>query len=143
MTTYSAKKADLDHNWYIVDASNQSPGRVAAVVAKYLQGKQKPRYTPHMDSGDNVVVINAAKIKITGNKLFDKRYYRHSGYAGALKSKTMQQQMNEDPRKVIEFAVYGMLPDNKLREIRMSRLRVFSDENHNHEAQKPQPLEVK
>lgn len=143
MKTFSAKPDNLTHNWYIIDADGVSPGRLAAVAAKYLQGKHKPNYTPHMDSGDNVVVINTDKIKITGNKLLDKRYYRHSGYAGALKSKTLEQLMNEDSRKVIQFAVYGMLPDSKLRDDRMARLRTFKKVEHTHEAQKPQTLEVK
>lgn len=143
MKTFSAKPANITHNWYLVDAEGLSPGRIASVAAKYLQGKHKANYTPHMDSGDNVVVINAAKVNITGNKLLAKRYYRHSGYAGALKSKTLEQLMDEDARKVIEYAVYGMLPDSKLRDDRMARLRVFNDDKHTHEAQKPQPLEVK
>ncbi|HEX9796134.1 MAG TPA: 50S ribosomal protein L13 [Anaerolineales bacterium] len=139
-TTYYPKPGEVDRTWYIVDAEGENLGRLASRVARTLIGKDKPEFTPGVDTGDFVVVINAAKVEVTGNKLDDKRYYRHSGYPGGLKSLTMRQQMNKRPEFVIEQAVRGMLPKNRLGRKLMKKLRVFSGAKHPHEAQKPKEL---
>jgi len=139
-TTYYPKPGEVDRTWYIVDAEGENLGRLASRVARTLIGKDKPEFTPGVDTGDFVVVINAAKVEVTGNKLDDKRYYRHSGYPGGLKSLTMRQQMNKRPEFVIEQAVKGMLPKNRLGRKLMKKLRVFSGAKHPHEAQKPKEL---
>lgn len=139
-TTYYPKPGEVDRTWYIVDAEGENLGRLASRVARTLIGKNKPEFTPGVDTGDFVVVINAAKVEVTGNKLDDKRYYRHSGYPGGLKSLTMRQQMNKRPEFVIEQAVRGMLPKNRLGRKLMKKLRVFSGAKHPHEAQKPKEL---
>ena len=139
-TTYYPKPGEVDRTWYIVDAEGENLGRLASRVARTLIGKDKPEFTPGVDTGDFVVVVNAAKVEVTGNKLDDKRYYRHSGYPGGLKSLTMRQQMNKRPEFVIEQAVRGMLPKNRLGRKLMKKLRVFSGAKHPHEAQKPKEL---
>jgi len=139
-TTYYPKPGEVDRTWYIVDAEGENLGRLASRVARTLIGKNKPEFTPGVDTGDFVVVVNAAKVEVTGNKLDDKRYYRHSGYPGGLKSLTMRQQMNKRPEFVIEQAVRGMLPKNRLGRKLMKKLRVFSGAKHPHEAQKPKEL---
>ena len=141
--TFSQKPADVVRKWYIVDAKDQPLGRVASVAAKAIIGKDKPTYTPHVDGGDYVVVVNSTLVGITGNKLDEKVYYRHSGYPGSLKERTLGEQLERDSAKVIQDAVSGMLPKNKLQRDRMARLRIFKDENHDHTAQQPIELKVK
>ena len=133
MRTYSTKQKDIKRQWHLVDLKGRILGRVATQIAQLLQGKDKVYYTPHLDCGDWVVAINAAKIKVTGKKIKEKIYYRHSGYPGGLKAVTFEQQMAKDPRKIIEWAVKNMLPKNKLREGRMRRLKVFAGSEHKYE----------
>lgn len=140
--TYSQKQSEITREWYIVDAEGQTLGRLSTAIARYLTGKHKPTYTPHMDGGDHVVVVNASKIHVSGDKLAQKRYYRHSGYPGSLRTLTLQQQLDHNPSRVIEMAVKGMLPDNRLRAERMKRLKVYEDSDHPHTAQKPHELEL-
>lgn len=142
MKTYSAKPTDVNRRWVLVDASEAPLGRLATVIATYLIGKNKPMYTAHIDCGDNVVVINAAKLVVTGSKLQDKKYYRYSGHPGGMKEITLADKLAKDPASVIEAAVKGMLPKNKLAADRLARLRVFADENHGHSAQKPEKIAV-
>lgn len=142
MKTYNQKPADISRQWYIVDATGLTLGRLATEIAWYLTGKHKPTYTPHVDNGDSVVVINAAHVRTTGKKLSQKRYYRHSQHAGGLKSRTLEQQLQQRPEQVIKHAVEGMISDNKLKAERMKRLRVYPDADHPHEAQQPQQLGV-
>lgn len=143
MKTYSAKPTDVTRRWILIDAADAPLGRVATVIATYLTGKNKPMYTANIDCGDYVVVINAAKVPVTGNKLKDKMYYRYSGFPSGLKEITLQDKLKKNPAEVIELAVKGMLPKNKLAPARLARLRVFADENHGHAAQKPEKVEVK
>ena len=143
MKTYSAKPTDITRKWYVVDASEDTLGRVAGRVAQLLTGKGKPMFTPHIDCGDYVIVINAKKIKTTGKKLEDKQYYRHSGYPGGIKSKSLGQKLEQEPESVITHAVRGMIPANKLRDGRLARLKVYAGEEHQHEAQKPEKLTIK
>jgi large subunit ribosomal protein L13 len=140
--TYSQKPAEVSRDWFLVDASELSLGRLSTIVAKTLSGKGKVTYTPHVDGGDNVIVINAAKLKVTGSKLQTKRYYNYSGYPGGLREQTLAQVLQKNPFKAIQNAVYGMLPKNKLRPAMMQRLRIFSGEEHKHTAQNPQPLNL-
>ena len=141
--TYSAKPSEVTRRWILIDASEAPLGRIATVIATYLTGKNKPMYTPHIDCGDYVVVTNAAKLVVTGNKLADKKYYRYSGFPGGMREMTLEQKLEKDPANVIELAVKGMLPKNKLAPERLARLRIFVDENHGHAAQKPEKIEVK
>jgi large subunit ribosomal protein L13 len=141
--TYSAKPTDVERRWIVIDASDAPLGRISTVIATYLTGKNKPSYTAHIDCGDNVIVTNAANLVVTGNKLLAKKYYRYSGFPGGMKETTLSAQLEKDPTVVIKAAVKGMLPKNKLANERMKRLRVFVDENHGHEAQKPMKVEVK
>lgn len=143
MKTYSAKPADVTRKWYVIDASETTLGRVATKAATLLTGKGKPQFTHHIDCGDYVIVINAKDLKVTGDKLETKKYYRHSGYAGNLHERSLKEQMNLDPTKVIESAVRGMLPANKLRDGRLERLKIYSGSDHRHEAQKPEVLTIK
>ena len=140
MKTYSAKPVEITHDWYIVDADGMRLGRLATLVANHLIGKHKPTYTPHMEGGDNVVIINAEKITVTGNKLSDKKYYRHSGYPGGLTETNLEKLLATHPTRAIEYAVKGMLPKNRLQAIRMKRLRVFVGPEHPHAPQNPQEL---
>jgi large subunit ribosomal protein L13 len=142
MKTYSAKPTDVTRRWILIDASEAPLGRVATTIATYLTGKNKPMYTAHIDCGDNVVVINAAQLVVTGNKLQDKKYYRYSGFPGGMKEISLADKLEKDPASVIEAAVKGMLPKNKLAADRLARLRVFADENHEHTAQKPEKVSV-
>lgn len=142
MKTYSAKPTDVTRNWILIDASEAPLGRIATVIATHLTGKNKPMYTAHIDCGDHVIVINAANLVVTGNKLQDKKYYRYSGFPGGMKDMTLADKLAKDPASVIEAAVKGMLPKNKLVADRLARLRVFVDENHTHTAQKPQKVSV-
>lgn len=143
MKTYSAKPGDVTRAWYVVDATEASLGRVAAKVATLLIGKEKPIFTHHIDCGDNVVIINASKLVVTGDKLKQKMYYRHSGYSGGLTEATLQEKMDKDPTEVIFLAVRGMLPVNKLRDARLARLKIYADADHKHEAQKPVTLSLR
>ncbi len=141
--TFVQKPADVTRDWYVIDASEASLGRTAGVIALALSGKRKVTYTPHVDGGDHVIVINAAKLKVTGAKLKDKMYYHYSGFPGGLKEQTLEQVIAKNPAKAIEDAVYGMLPKNKLRPDMMQRLRVYPGAEHKQNAQTPKKLEVK
>jgi large subunit ribosomal protein L13 len=143
MKTYSAKPSEVERKWYVIDASEVTLGRLSTNVAKLLMGKDKTMYTHHIDTGDYVVVINAQDLVVTGKKLEQKKYYRHSGYPGALKEWTLSDQMEKDPTKVIYLSVRNMLPVNKLRPERLKRLKIYVDSNHDHEAQKPEKLSLK
>lgn len=141
--TFVKKPADVTRNWYVIDASEAPLGRVATQVAKLLVGKHKVDYTPHVDGGDFVVVINTDKIVLTGRKLDQKRYYSHSGYPGSIKEKSVKKALEDDSRDVMFAAVKGMIPTNKLKADRLARLKIFTDANHAHEAQKPSKYELK
>jgi len=141
--TYSQKPSEIERHWILIDASEAPLGRVSTNIAKYLMGKYKPTYTPHIDAGDYVVVINAAKAVVTGDKETAKRYYRHSGFPGGIKDATVAEVRAKHPERLIEAAVRGMIPHNKLAAERMKRLRVFPGETHNHTAQTPEKVEVK
>ncbi len=140
--TFSAKKEEIERIWYIVDAQDKVLGRMASEVAKVLRGKHKPIYTPHVDTGDHVVIINADKVRLTGDKLDKKIYYRHSGYPGGIKSATAREMMEKKPETVIEKAVRGMLPKNRLGRAMFTKLKVYTGSDHPHKAQKPIPLEL-
>ncbi len=142
MKTQSFKKEDTQHNWVIVDASDKVLGRLASKIADKLRGKDKPIFTPHVDCGDFVVVVNAEKIKVTGNKFEDKKYYTHSLYPGGLKTKTFKDMNATKPEKVIELAVKGMLPKNKLSNQIIKKLKIYAGSEHPHEAQQPQNWEI-
>lgn len=142
-STYMAKSNEVERKWYIVDAAGQTLGRLASEVATVIRGKHKPEFTPHVDTGDFVVVINAADIVLTGNKLKDKKYYRHSGYVGGLKTQTAEELLNKWPERVIERAVYGMLPKNRLGEKMKLKLKVYAGSEHPHQAQQPEVLELR
>jgi len=143
MKTYSPKKQDIEKTWYIVDAKGQTLGRLATEIAVVLRGKNKPMFVPYMDTGDFVVVINAKYIKVTGNKLEDKKYYRHSGHNSGLKVTPLKKMLETKPTDVIKKAVSGMLPKNKMRAVYLEKLKIFAGPEHSHEAQKPQPLTFK
>jgi large subunit ribosomal protein L13 len=140
MKTYSAKPKEIEQRWYVVDAEGQTLGRLATRIADTLRGKRKPQFTPHVDTGDFVVVVNAEKIAVTGKKLEQKLYYRHSGYPGGLRSRTLAEQLERRPTEVIRKAVKGMLPRNRLARRQITKLKVYSGPTHPHEAQNPQPL---
>ena len=140
--TYSAKRADNQENWCVIDATDQVLGRLASQVAYRIRGKHNPLYTPHVDTGDWVVVINADKIRLTGNKLDQKTYYRHSGYVGSLKSQTAGELLEKKPEEVIRKAVQGMLPKNRLGRKLFKKLKVYVGNEHPHEAQQPETLDV-
>lgn len=141
-STYVPRQRDLTTNWYIVDAENKVLGRVAVEVARVLRGKHRPTYTPHLDLGDHVVIINADKVRVTGDKLNSKVYYHHSGYPGGLRETQLKQLMAERPERVLEIAVRGMLPKNRLGRQLFRKLRVYRGAEHPHTAQKPQVLNV-
>lgn len=142
METFTAKPLDLTRSWYVVDASGKTLGRVSSEIARRLRGKHKPEYTPHVDTGDYVIVINAKKVRVTGNKRTEKRYYRHSGYPGGIKAITFAQMMQKAPERVIEHAVKGMLPKGPLGRAMYRKLKVYAGPDHTHAAQKPQPLDI-
>jgi large subunit ribosomal protein L13 len=142
MKTYFATNENVEHKWYLVDASNKVLGRLASQIAKYLRGKHKPEYTPHTDAGDYVVVTNAARIKVTGNKELEKVYYRHSGYPGGLKEMTFEKLQDKDPTKIIEIAVKGMLPKNPLGRAMLRKLKVYAGTEHPHGAQQPAEIDL-
>lgn len=141
--TYSQKPSEITRRWILIDASEAPMGRIATQIATYLIGKYKPTYTPHMDGGDYVVVINAKDAVFTGNKEDDKKYYRHSGFPGGIKDATVAQVREKHPERLVEAAVKGMIPKNKLAAERMKRLRVFPGAEHTHTAQTPEKVEVK
>lgn len=143
MKTYSAKPADVTRAWYVLDASEAPLGRLATQVASLLMGKGKPMFTSHIDCGDYVIITNAAQLVVTGNKRQDKKYYRHSGHPGNLHTMSLEEKLAANPADVIMKAVRGMLPDNKLRQGRLDRLKIYAEETHHHEAQKPVRLTVK
>ena len=140
MKTYMANPDKIERKWYVVDAEGQTLGRLASEVAKVLRGKNKPVFTPHVDTGDYVIVINAEKIKVTGKKLDQKIYYSHSDYVGGMKETTLREMMNKKPEKVIELAVKGMLPKGPLGRQMIKKLHVYAGAEHGHEAQKPEVL---
>lgn len=141
--TYSQKPSEVNRRWILIDASTAPLGRLSTVIAKYLIGKYKPTYTPHIDAGDYVVVINAEKVVVTGDKETDKMYYRHSGFPGGLSEATLAEVRAKNPERIINDAVKGMIPRNKLAAERLKRLRVFIGEDHAHTAQTPEKVEVK
>ncbi len=138
--TVSTKPADVVHNWYVVDATDKTLGRLASEIAFRLRGKHKPEYTPHVDTGDYIIVVNAGKIRVTGNKLTDKVYYKHTGYIGNMKSITMDKLLATKPERVLETAIKGMLPRNPLGRAMYKKLKVYGGSEHQHIAQQPKPL---
>ncbi len=142
MKTFSAKPAEVRRDWYVVDATGKTLGRLSTEIAHRLRGKHKPEYTPHVDTGDYIVVINAAKVRVTGNKMQDKMYHHHTGYIGNLKSISLEKLLDEAPERAIQHAVKGMLPRGPLGRKMLGKLRVFAGPEHSHAAQQPIPLEV-
>ena len=143
MKTFMLRKEDVEHKWYVIDAEGKTLGKVAALATSVLRGKNKPTYTPHVACGDNVIIINAEKVKLTGNKLEDKMYYNHSGYPGGLRERTAKTMVEKYPVEMVERAVKGMLPKNRLGRQIYRQLFVYAGSEHKHEAQKPERLEVK
>jgi len=142
MRTRFAKKSEIERKWYVVDAKDKVLGRLACRVASYIRGKHKPIFTPNVDTGDFIIVINADKVKVTGNKLVDKLYQHHTGYIGNLKEKSLRDRMSSEPEKVIEDAVWGMLPKNRLGRVMIKKLKVYRGPEHGHAAQKPELIEI-
>ncbi|MGJ8524887.1 50S ribosomal protein L13 [Halomonadaceae bacterium LMG 33818] len=142
MKTFSAKPQSVQRDWYVVDATNKTLGRLATELARRLRGKHKPEYTPHVDTGDYIVVINADKVRVTGNKTSDKQYYRHTGYPGGLRSMSFEQLIDHAPERVIEIAVKGMLPKGPLGRAMHKKLRVYAGAEHPHTAQQPKELNI-
>jgi len=142
MKTFSPKSQDLKQTMYLIDAKDKVVGKLATVIANKLRGKDKAIFSPHIDCGDQIVVINADKIKLSGKKLDDKFYYRHSGYPGGLKQRSAGEMLEKDPTKILELAVKGMLPKNKLRKNFLKKLKLYAGEQHPHSAQNPEKLEV-
>ncbi len=140
MKTFSAKADEIKRDWYVVDATDKVLGRLATEVATHLRGKHKPEYTPNVDTGDFVVVVNADKIRVTGNKRTDKMYHRHTGYIGGLKSANFEQMMEKSPEKLFELTVKGMLPKNPLGRAMFKKLKVYAGDDHPHEAQQPKQM---
>ena len=141
MKTWNAKPGEIDRRWYLVDADGKNLGRLATQIADTLRGKTKPQYTPHVDTGDFVVVVNAEKIAVTGKKLDEKRYYRHSGYPGGIRSRSLREQLDRRPTEVLRKAVKGMLPRNRLGRAQINKLKIYAGPDHPHVAQAPKPLE--
>jgi large subunit ribosomal protein L13 len=141
--TWNAKPGEVAREWYVVDAEGQTLGRLATRIADTLRGRGKPQYTPHVDTGDFVVVVNAEKIHVTGKKLDEKMYRRHSGYPGGLKERPLREELQRRPTEVIRKAVRGMLPKNRLARAQLTKLKVYAGPNHPHEAQAPKPLELR
>ena len=142
MKTYNAKPGEIQRDWYVVDAEGQTLGRLATRIADTLRGKNKPQYTPHVDTGDFVVVVNAEKIAVTGKKLDQKLYHRHSGYPGGLRTRTLREQLERRPTEVLRKAVKGMLPRNRLARTQITKLKIYAGPEHPHEAQAPKPLKL-
>ena len=143
MKSYMQKKETVERKWYVIDAEGKPLGRVASLAATYLRGKHKPTYTPHIDCGDNIIIINAEKVKLTGDKLNDKIYYNHSQYLGGLRERTAKEMIERYPVEMVERAVKGMLPHNRLGRQMYKKLHVYTGSEHKHEAQKPEVLEMK
>jgi len=141
MRTFIPKEEDIEKRWYLIDAQGKTLGRLAAFIARLLMGKHKPIYTPNLETGDRVIVINAEKIRVTGKKLDKKLYHWHTGYLGGLKHKSLRQLLEEQPEKVLYLAVRGMLPQNRLRDKRLKGLRIYRGSEHPHIAQNPQPID--
>jgi large subunit ribosomal protein L13 len=141
--SFIAKKETVKHDWYVIDADGKTLGRLAVEIASRLRGKHKPIYTPHVDTGDFIIVVNAEKIRLTGNKLEDKKYYRHTGYPGGLREQNAAELLKKKPTSILELAVKGMLPKNTLGHAMYKKLKIYTGANHPHEAQKPQTLELK
>lgn len=142
MKTISAKSADVRRDWFVVDASGKTLGRLATEIARRLRGKHKPEYTPHADTGDYIVVVNAEKIRVTGNKRRDKMYYRHTGYIGNMKAVSLDKLLDEKPERALEYAVKGMMPRNRLGRQMMSKLKIYAGPEHQHQAQQPISLDI-
>ncbi len=142
MRTVSAKPEEVRRDWYVVDATDKTLGRLASELARRLRGKHKPEFTPHVDTGDHIVVVNAARIRVTGNKLKNKIYHRHTGFIGNLKSTNLEALLQKHPEQALELAVKGMLPKNRLGRAMFKKLRVFAGPEHAHQAQQPQALEI-
>jgi len=142
MTTVSAKPAEVRREWYVVDAEGKTLGRLASELARRLRGKHKVQYTPHVDTGDYIVVVNAEKVRVTGNKLADKMYHHHTGYVGNLKSVNLETLLAKHPDRVITYAVKGMMPRNPLGRAMLKKLHVYAGPAHRHQAQQPQPLDI-
>ena len=142
MKTYVATPTERQRHWYVVDAEGKTLGRLATGIADTLRGKLKPEYTPHIDTGDFVIVVNAEKIRVTADKLAQKRYWRHSGYPGGIKSRTLAEMLARRPEEVIRTAVKGMLPRNRLARKQITKLKVYAGPDHPHQAQQPKPLEI-
>ena len=142
MKSFMASPSTVERKWYVVDAEGKTLGRLASEVANVLRGKNKPTYTPHIDTGDYVIVVNAEKIQVTGKKLDQKIYYHHSDYVGGMKETTLREMMNKKPEKVIELAVKGMLPKGPLGRQMLKKLHVYAGPEHNHAAQKPETLDI-
>jgi large subunit ribosomal protein L13 len=142
MKTFSAKAHEVNRDWYVVDATGKTLGRLASEVARRLRGKHKPVYTPHVDTGDYIIVVNADKVHVTGNKATDKMYHHHTGYIGNLKSASFEKMQAKAPGRVIELAVKGMLPKNSLGRTMYRKLKVYAGPDHKHTAQQPKPLEI-
>jgi len=140
--TYTPKPEDIQREWFVIDAKDQTLGRLATQVAQLLRGKHKPIFAPHVDVGDYVIVINADKIRVTGNKLDQKQYYRHSGYPGGLKSRTLRQVLDTFPERVVHSAVRGMLPKNRLGRKTIKKLKIYTGDSHPHQAQQPKVYEL-
>lgn len=142
MSTLSAKPGSVERRWFVVDAEGQNLGRLASIIAETLAGKRSPWYTRHCDTGDFVVVVNAGKVTVTGNKLRDKRYWRHSGYPGGIRSRTLGEQLERRPEEVLRKAVRGMLPKNSLGRAQLTKLKIYAGSEHPHAAQQPEPLRL-
>ena len=142
MGTFTAKPETVVQDWYLVDATDKVLGRLATEIATRLRGKHKPEYTPHVDTGDHIVIVNAAKIRVTGDKINQKKYYRHSGYPGGIKETVLSDELENNPERVIERAVKGMLPKNSLGRAMFRKLRVYAGPDHAHQAQQPKELEI-
>ncbi len=142
MNTQSYRQSDIDESWILLDAKDKTLGRLASYIATRLRGKHKPEYTPNADLGDYIVVINASKIKVTGQKLTQKEYFRHSGYPGGIKSKSLEEMLKNAPEEVLQLAVKGMLPKNKLGKKMLTKLKIYKETNHPHQAQNPFKIEI-
>lgn len=142
MKSYMAKPQDIEHKWYVVDAADRPLGRIASEVAKVLRGKHKPTFTPHMDTGDFVIILNAEKVKLTGKKWQNKKYYHHSGYPGGLKETTYDKLRAKSPEMILQLAIKGMLPKNTLGRAQLKKLKIYAGAEHPHQAQQPEELKI-
>ena len=142
MRTFTQKQEEIERDWYVVDAEGETLGRLASRIAPILKGKHKPVYTPHLDCGDFVIIVNAEKVRVTGRKMDQKFYHRHSGYPGGLSSISLRDQLDKHPERVLQAAIRGMLPKNKLGRRMIKKLKVYAGDSHPHEAQQPKPLEL-